>query len=440
MVCPECGEEFLTFEDAEKVEEKAMQVYRERKGLLSPQEIKSIRNKYNMSQVMFSRVLGLGEKTVTRYENGYLPELAQSNLIRLVDNYNCFCTLWNLRKGEFTEIEQKKMELQLQKLQGKNEMVSSYEEEGANEHNRTSLFLEKTSDESMTVLGNKFSDFVFDWYELKNELICKNRYFPKNKLLKNIKPLFQQIVVDIPVAKDVTFYRAREKDMMHLSYKRQKDVTDLSCEDELIDHWLYNFLQEDLGNTTTCALIKRLKEKYPNSLRIKSMENGFYGYDEENSGAPVIPNTIQHGRANPEMISYLYLAEDPETAIAEISPIPSMWISVGLFKITQALKLIDLSGRYVSKCSSDYKELFSQMSQTFSLVAKNKSDYYITQYVSEYIKSLGYDGIIYSSSICSKKINIVLFYDEKVRAVGSELYEVEAVKTTSHRKFPLERF
>ena len=37
-----------------------------------------------MSQVAFAKVLGLGNKTVARYENGSIADMAQNNLIELM--------------------------------------------------------------------------------------------------------------------------------------------------------------------------------------------------------------------------------------------------------------------------------------------------------------------------------------------------------------------
>lgn len=49
---------------------------------LSPQDIKDIRNSYGLSQKDFARVLGIGEASIVRYENGVTPTRANANLIR----------------------------------------------------------------------------------------------------------------------------------------------------------------------------------------------------------------------------------------------------------------------------------------------------------------------------------------------------------------------
>lgn len=64
--------------------------YREKHGLMQPADIRSTREKYGLSQAAFARVLGLGDKTITRYENGSVADAAQNNLIELArqpDNF-----------------------------------------------------------------------------------------------------------------------------------------------------------------------------------------------------------------------------------------------------------------------------------------------------------------------------------------------------------------
>lgn len=49
---------------------------------LTAQEIRDIRMRYGLSQRAFARVLGIGEASVVRYENGVAPTRANANLIR----------------------------------------------------------------------------------------------------------------------------------------------------------------------------------------------------------------------------------------------------------------------------------------------------------------------------------------------------------------------
>lgn len=50
------------------------------------QDVKRIREKYGLTQQGFAHLLGLGEASVVRYENGQTPSKANANLIRAADD------------------------------------------------------------------------------------------------------------------------------------------------------------------------------------------------------------------------------------------------------------------------------------------------------------------------------------------------------------------
>lgn len=105
-VCTTCGEEILDEELDTKSLEKFYEQYRILENLLLPEEIKTIRQKYNLSQASFSKLLGFGEKTITRYENGAIQDACHDNLIRLMDSIDAFALLWKQRKHCLSQREQ----------------------------------------------------------------------------------------------------------------------------------------------------------------------------------------------------------------------------------------------------------------------------------------------------------------------------------------------
>lgn len=96
--CPICGEYLVNDEATETNLQIAYNTYRQEENLLTPEEIKAIRQKYGITQVGFSRILGFGDKTISRYENGSLQDAAPNNLILLMKNQNNFIELWEKRK------------------------------------------------------------------------------------------------------------------------------------------------------------------------------------------------------------------------------------------------------------------------------------------------------------------------------------------------------
>lgn len=114
--CDICGEEIWDEQlDSQSLLE-AYTVYRKKHGLMQPNEIRAIRDKYGLSQVAFARVLGLGEKTITRYENGSIADLAQNNLILLVQHPSNFQKLLEINKDKISSDDYKTACAALEKL------------------------------------------------------------------------------------------------------------------------------------------------------------------------------------------------------------------------------------------------------------------------------------------------------------------------------------
>jgi len=79
--CSACGEQILSHELNEQVEREASR----RWGLLQPEEVKGIRARLGLTQVQMAELLGVGEKTYTRWESGKsYHNTSSDNLIRLV--------------------------------------------------------------------------------------------------------------------------------------------------------------------------------------------------------------------------------------------------------------------------------------------------------------------------------------------------------------------
>jgi len=98
--CHEGNHFFYDPEDEEKKFQDAYRAYREQNGLLQPEDIKKIREKYGLSQRALARFLGWGEITVQRYETGALQDNAHNNLLLLIEETNNFEKLFGIRKSQ----------------------------------------------------------------------------------------------------------------------------------------------------------------------------------------------------------------------------------------------------------------------------------------------------------------------------------------------------
>lgn len=139
-------------------------------------------------------------------------------------------------------------------------------------------------------------------------------------------------------------------------------------------------------------------------------------------GRPPIEKCTTPYRANPIGISYLYLASNIETALKEVRAKEGDYVTIAEIKIVgrkyendTKLEIIDLT-----KANSLTEEEIGSDTGILKAFANHMSlpiekdtapiDYVPTQFLSELIKDLNYDGIKYKSSLSDKNgVNYVLF-------------------------------
>lgn len=86
--CPECGEAWYTPDQMDRAQRSAADRIRANEGLLDPDEIRTIREKLELSQADFERLLCFGPKTVGRWERGSVFQNRSSDLLmRIVRNF-----------------------------------------------------------------------------------------------------------------------------------------------------------------------------------------------------------------------------------------------------------------------------------------------------------------------------------------------------------------
>lgn len=81
-VCAVCGKDVFDPQLDETTLRAAYAVYRARRGLLQPEEIRALRERYGLSQRALSRLLGWGLITIQRYERGALQDPAHDGILR----------------------------------------------------------------------------------------------------------------------------------------------------------------------------------------------------------------------------------------------------------------------------------------------------------------------------------------------------------------------
>jgi len=86
VVCQKCGNKIFDEKRDSRNLEKAYSHYRTKHNLLPPDEIRTIREKYGLSQRALSRLLGWGEITIHRYESGAIQDNVHDSTLRLIED------------------------------------------------------------------------------------------------------------------------------------------------------------------------------------------------------------------------------------------------------------------------------------------------------------------------------------------------------------------
>ncbi|HIX69987.1 MAG TPA: helix-turn-helix domain-containing protein [Candidatus Enterococcus stercoravium] len=94
---------FEPFDNPDKNIEKDYELYRKKFALLSPDEIKNIRKKYNLSVRDFSLILGISYGNLSSIENGSLQSGYIDTILRLANDPYAFLNLIERKKAILPE-------------------------------------------------------------------------------------------------------------------------------------------------------------------------------------------------------------------------------------------------------------------------------------------------------------------------------------------------
>jgi putative zinc finger/helix-turn-helix YgiT family protein len=70
LACPKGHDPVLRTDDARRLRERALDLYRGKYGLLTAEEIRSLRERFGLTQAELARLLRLGQNTLSRWEAG----------------------------------------------------------------------------------------------------------------------------------------------------------------------------------------------------------------------------------------------------------------------------------------------------------------------------------------------------------------------------------
>lgn len=220
-------------------------------------------------------------------------------------------------------------------------------------------------------------------------------------------------------------------------FNRFFDIGKVNLREQYLDQ-LRPFIMEYERNVSTSTVFYRVREQTEKLLYLDDIE-----VYKELSPAP--PKFAKTNRMSPAGISYLYLASDRQTAYDECR-YKNMDVVVAKYVSKEELTIIDFSQEVFINMKSIFSEEYDHdfrwinsflqdfVNEITYPVDESKSDhsyeYVSTQIVAEYIRSLGYDGICFNSSVSSGKSYV--FFCGPNMEYSLDDYEFEDVYLNSY--------
>lgn len=237
------------------------------------------------------------------------------------------------------------------------------------------------------------------WHSFYENVMYQQRYFVSHPMLDKLKDIASEC--EMIVNQGDIFYRARI-------------IDDNAARNE-------HMVAKCYGATSTEEDGKWYRNK----------ANKFRGLCKEGSYVPPNPKVVKDGRSNPKYIRYLYVAEDPTTAVFEVRPLLYSAVNVAGIEVKEQLRIsniavdIDLDPEK-EKSFDEWLLWFIQ--SAFSSPTNNPDNYIPSQIIAEYFRFLGFDGIRYSSSLHRDGYNLTIFDTTKCEAVFSTDLRLEDIK------------
>ncbi len=278
--------------------------------------------------------------------------------------------------------------------------------------------------------------------ETQIEIDFQNKIFSE-KIGLNTKLLLQNIVKD-----DYSTYQSLFENNVVLTCSNLPESIDiikpLQISWEKFADEIKTTNRFHIQNTLDLEKLQELLNRYKKPInkgkkfyraRISNKE-GFGKSDMLNPPA----DKAKAGRANPTGISYLYLADQIKTTLYEARASLFDYVTVGEFRAKEDIKVINLRGdTYDPVLLAEQEELedflihlpfITTLETNLSKPRRrsdNELDYLPTQYLSEFIKSIGFDGVEFQSSLFSGGYNLAIFTPDKFECISVDVFEIENI-------------
>jgi len=176
------------------------------------------------------------------------------------------------------------------------------------------------------------------------------------------------------------------------------------------------------------SLAKKTYEVKKGQKFYRARVNGLTPFKEDKDLEAPPDGKASYGRVNPKGISYLYVAESKETVIAEVQPWLGASITIAECTALESLEVVDLlpSQQEISAEHSHRRVISGEFSKPVRPETK-ELDYIPTQYIAEWFKNKGFDGIRYGSALHFGGINVAFFDPAKLQVRRIEEVNVKEI-------------
>lgn len=227
-------------------------------------------------------------------------------------------------------------------------------------------------------------------------------------------------------------------------------IRDGRCHSKILEKLLYNFVfieintfySQSYADNSYALYLARIYYKEEDHELNKSKNSPFQGYNIKDSFVPP-KHLTKEGRVNKKGIVYLYTANKEDTAIKEICPNIDNLVSIAKIRPKENLHFINFalssSGIEIGTPLQNnwVNSLILNLANCFCSVNTKKDDYQICQYIGNFAKKIGFDGISYYSSKNKSNlkenagINIAIFNFDKCEVISSKVKYISDI-TISH--------
>lgn len=277
----------------------------------------------------------------------------------------------------------------------------------------------------------------------------KNRFFDQSRAVND--DVYDDVVVSItsgPVYEDYDkgisifagYSSGGEQNMLLQSIESDLDRNILTIADRLKteNHFnLENNIKDILNvyKTIASSSIQNTQELFRARIGYKEKQRSdsfgfeteyhYKPYSDSDIGAPP-PYLAANGRVNRAGVSFLYCATDKYTAVSEVRPHPGDRVSIAKFRANREISVFDLSNSklihfFENDESLDRYKPFHTLGVLMNktIPPSEHTSYSITQLIADCIRQIGFDGILFNSTVSSGK-NIVLFNQTDIEQIEAD--------------------